>query len=615
MHQLTHQRIGKSLVVGLLLPLVAIVAAGTDPIAHAADQVVTSMTDGGEPGTLRAAFEAVNASGGGVITVPAGTITLTSALPALTQNTTVVGAGVGETIIDTDGYRFIYSTASVEIHVEAVTLTGNTSSAQGAMIYRQSGTTTLERVEVTGNSGASFLGIIFQQQGGVLQLVDSAVHNNAGGIFGSDHGNTPSDDTIASPLADSAYANRLYITSSVFSDNTGCVVWTERFITITDSTFTGNSAVCLGGLNRKTIQQSTFTGNDTAIHVYKNTDWNVPVVLDSVTITGNGVGVSGAYSTTSITNSRICTNGVDVTERSDTLNPQSIIITNSEVGASCTVPETTTTTITPTTTTTITPTTTTTITPTTTTTITPTTTTTITPTTTTTIAATTTTTVAEVTTTTSGTVPVVPTSTIAPVGPTPSVPVVPAMPRPLEANDVVPVTSLPAGDAYAIDHTGSVSPIAIQITDGRHVLSSEAMSISVTGAQPSKVGSTLVLHSGGTTEIDGTDFLAGSTVKGWLFSEPTLVGEVVANADGSFKMLAAIPATVASGSHTIVVSGVRADGNAEAIALGVTVAQPPSAGPGGTLPSTGASPQALLLAAFVLVALGTVLATRRRPVT
>jgi len=215
MHQLTHQRIGKSLVVGLLLPLVAIVAAGTDPIAHAADQVVTSMTDGGEPGTLRAAFEAVNASGGGVITVPAGTITLTSALPALTQSTTVVGAGAGETIIDTDGYRFIYSTASVEIHVEAVTLTGNTSSAQGAMIYRQSGTTTLERVEVTGNSGASFLGIIFQQQGGVLQLVDSAVHNNAGGIFGSDHGNTPSDDTIASPLADSAYANRLYITSSV----------------------------------------------------------------------------------------------------------------------------------------------------------------------------------------------------------------------------------------------------------------------------------------------------------------------------------------------------------------------------------------------------------------
>ena len=598
MHQLTHQRIGKSLVVGLLLPLVAIVAAGTDPIAHAADQVVTSMTDGGEPGTLRAAFEAVNASGGGVITVPAGTITLTSALPALTQNTTVVGAG--ETIIDTDGYRFIYSTASVEIHVEAVTLTGNTSSAQGAMIYRQSGTTTLERVEVTGNSGASFLGIIFQQQGGVLQLVDSAVHNNAGGIFGSDHGNTPSDDTIASPLADSAYANRLYITSSVFSDNTGCVVWTERFITITDSTFTGNSAVCLGGLNRKTIQQSTFTGNDTAIHVYKNTDWNVPVVLDSVTITGNGVGVSGAYSTTSITNSRICTNGVDVTERSDTLNPQSIIITNSEVGASCTVPETTTTT---------------TITPTTTTTITPTTTTTITPTTTTTIAATTTTTVVEVTTTTSGTVPVVPTSTIAPVGPTPSVPVVPAMPRPLEANEVVPVTSLPAGDAYAIDRTGSVSPIAIQITDGRHVLSSEAMSISVTGAQPSKVGSTLVLHSGGTTEIDGTDFLAGSTVKGWLFSEPTLVGEVVANADGSFKMLAAIPATVASGSHTIVVSGVRTDGNAEAIALGVTVAHAPSAGPGGTLPSTGASPQALLLAAFVLVALGTVLATRRRPVT
>ena len=189
------------------------------------------------------------------------------------------------------------------------------------------------------------------------------------------------------------------------------------------------------------------------------------------------------------------------------------------------------------------------------------------------------------------------------------------MPRPLEAIDVVPVTGLPAGDAYAIDRTGSVSPIAIQITDGRHVLSSEGMSISVTGAQPSQVGSTLVLHSGGTTQIDGTDFLAGSTVKVWLFSEPTLVGEALVNADGSFRITAPIPTTLASGSHTIVVSGVRVDGNAEAVALGVTVTQAPAAAPGGTLPSTGASPQGLLLVAFVLVGLGTVLATRRRPAT
>ena len=400
MQQLTHHRIGKALVVGLLLPLVAIVTGGNDPVAHADTHLVTSMADDGSPGTLRATFTAVNASGvAGVITVAAGTITLTSALPALTQTTTIVGAGAGETVIDTDGFRFIFSTAAVDLRVEAVTLTGNTSSAQGAMIYRQNGTTTLERVEITGNNAAPFLGIIFQQQGGVMQLVDSTVHHNTGGIFGSDHGNTPNNDTIASPLADSAYGNRFYITSSEFSDNAGCVVWTERFITITDSTFTGNSGVCLGGLNRKTIQDSTFTGNGTAIYLYKNTIWDVPVVLDTVTVTDNGVGLDGAYSTTSITNSRICTNSVDVTERSDSLNPQIIIITDSEVGASCIVPETTTTTTVAETTTTVAETTTTT--------------------TTTTVAPTTTTTVAAVTTTTSGSVPVDPTTTdTVAVGPT-----------------------------------------------------------------------------------------------------------------------------------------------------------------------------------------------------
>jgi LPXTG-motif cell wall-anchored protein len=194
------------------------------------------------------------------------------------------------------------------------------------------------------------------------------------------------------------------------------------------------------------------------------------------------------------------------------------------------------------------------------------------------------------------------------------VPAPPTLPQPLGPSDVVPVTRLAAGDAYAIVRGGSISPVDIQITDGRHVLSSDGMSISVSGDQPSQVGSTLVLYVGGTTEINGTDFLAGSTVQVWLFSEPTLIGEVVAEANGSFRIQALIPMTMASGSHTIVVSGVRADGNAEAVALGVAVAQAPAAAPTTMLPTTGASPKGLLLAAFVLVALGTVLATRRRPV-
>jgi hypothetical protein len=583
-------RIGWVLAAGLVASLVVMGTGGR--AAFAADQTVTSTLDDGSPGTLRAAIDATNASGGGTITIAvSGTITLTSALPTLTQNTTIVGAGAGQTVIDTAGYRFVHSVSTIAVVVTDLTLTGHTSSALGSMIHRENGTTTLERVEISGNIGA-YRGIIHQKQRGVFHVVDSTVHDNTGAVFGSDHGNTPGGDTIASPLADTSYDNRIYVSGTAFSDNAGCVIQAERFVSITGSTFTANSGVCLNGLNRKTIVDSTFSANGTAVALSKNAAWNVPVILDGVTITGNTVGVSGAYTTTAIDDSTICQNSVDLTERSDALNPQTIVITDSDVGASCPPPPTTTTTTTTTSTTTTSTAPTTTVT------------TTAAPTTTTsdpstTVTSATPTTEAPTTTTNPGTASTGPTTTTG------------GRPSPLEPPDLSPVVGVAGGGARSIDSSGAVGTVDVVVAAGRHVLTSGATSVSITGPHPSQPGSTLTLPLGATVEIEGTGYLGGSAVKAWLFSEPTLLHQVVVEDDGSFRIVADLPASAGEGSHTVVVSGVRADGVAEAMAMpvGVTGAE---AGPTGALPFTGSHQTNLLAVGTMLVLLGALLVIRAR---
>ena len=585
-------------VAAVVASLGAVVVPGNVATVRAADQVVTSTADDGSAGTLRGAINATNGSGGGTITIGVvGTITLTSALPNLMANTTIIG-NVGGTTIKTDGYRFIYSTATINVLVTDLTITGNTSSTNGAAIWRQNGTTTLQRVEITGNvaTTSSFAGLIYQQQSGALTLIDGTVHNNTGNMFGSDHGGTPSGDTAASPYADSVYANRIYITNSDFADNAGCVVNSARFVTVVDSSFTGNSGLCLHGLNRKTIRNSTFTGNGVALSFSKNAAWNVPIILDAVTITGNSIGVSGAYTTTTISGSTICYNasGDLYADGGATVD-----VTNSFIAGTCAPPPTTTTTTTmppPTTTTT----TTTTMPP-------PTTTTT-----TTTLPATTTTTVAPTTTPPATVAPattLAPTSTSEAPGP---VPPTSTLPAPLGVEKVAPVTGLSPGGASSIDGSGAIRPLTIQVKNGDLVLTTDGTTISVSGPLPSEVGAGLVLQPGSTTQVDGDGFLAGSLVQVWLFSEPTLLGTAVAAPDGTFRLVAPVPASMLIGQHTMVVSGVRADGVAQAVSLGVVVTPAPTV-PTGILPSTGGETDRLLLTAFVLVAAGTLLAVRRRP--
>ena len=486
------------------------------PTAMAADQTVSSTADDGTAGTLRAAINDANATGGGTISIGvAGTIELTSNLPAITQPVTIVGLGAGDTVIDTNGFRFVFSTANAAITIQALTITGNTTASTGAILLHENGTTTLERVEVTGNVGALF-GTMQQKQAGVFTVIDSTFHDNTGAILGNDHSGTPNTDSIASPQPDSIYANRMYISGTTFSDNGDCVLETARFVEISGSTFTGNSgsAACLDGLHRKRILNSTFTGNGTAVALTKNATWIVPVTMDSVTITGNTTGISGLYSQTVITNSTICDNTTNVAYRSDVNNPQDVTFIDTDVDGTCPPP------VPPPTTTT--------------------------------------------TTTTTTTVPpsTIPPTTTSPPSPAPS---------PLAPPDLSPLVG--ASGCRTL-REGTPATCTVTFGSGRASLAGRTTAVTIHGDAFLFGNSVVNFIPASRAVVEGSGYRPGTLVEVWLFSTPTRVAAVTVEADGTFTASALSPASLAPGAHTLVISGISADATPEATSLSVQVAEP-----------------------------------------
>lgn len=123
----------------------------------------------------------------------------------------------------------------------------------------------------------------------------------------------------------------------------------------------------------------------------------------------------------------------------------------------------------------------------------------------------------------------------------------------------------------------------------------------------------IILNSDRNVSFSGTGYAPGSTVKVWMFSDPTSVTEVTADANGDFTGLAQIPAGLPDGEHTLQLNGVNKEGQIRSVAMGVLIA--PVATP--VIPAmptaiTGFDP--LWLAPFVLafIAIGGIVWFRRR---
>ena len=266
----------------LIAGVVALVLFSSNQIAYAATFTVTKTADTADAVcdadcSLREAIIAANAlSGADIVTLPAGTYTLT--IPGtgeeaaatgdldITEDLTINGAGATSTIIDGGGIDRVIQVDSIALfpttQIDAVTIRNGNPGAElevfyeGGGIANLNGHMTLTNSTITGNavlSGGG--GGIFNQQ--ILTITNSTISGNTGLSTNTQGGGIYSSGEMA-------------ITNSTVSGNSaggGGGMYGEGMLTITDSTISGNSAVGDGGgifsFGEMTLTNSTITGNTT----------------------------------------------------------------------------------------------------------------------------------------------------------------------------------------------------------------------------------------------------------------------------------------------------------------------------------------------------------------
>jgi len=252
---------------------------------------VTSLDDTTSSGTLRWAITQANANSGGIydsITFDVnGTITLTSALPQVTQNLTVTGNGRTQTIIDGNNlYRPFNVGSGKSLTISDMTLKQG-QATNGGLIFNGSGTVVATNIRFTGMTGGS---AVFNNNNGSTATYTNCTFDYLNIGIAGDYGSTPqlaAGVTTWANEADSVFTNKTYVVDSVFSNNTHGIN-NYRFTKVQNSQFTNNSyGANVTGLNRTQILDSTFTSN--GIGVYHNS-W-IPTTFnmgtDNRLITGN----------------------------------------------------------------------------------------------------------------------------------------------------------------------------------------------------------------------------------------------------------------------------------------------------------------------------------------
>lgn len=195
-------------------------------------------------------------------------------------------------------------------------------------------------------------------------------------------------------------------------------------------------------------------------------------------------------------------------------------------------------------------------------------------------------------------------------------------PRPIDPSDPIPTTpvflvtgelpSVPVGEGFATEDGRLVEVVIEEVGPAKWTISGEDFILGLEVDSPTARNfdsqGNIIFVRNEVVRVEGDGFLAGTSVDVWLFSEPVFVGTVTVGPDGSFLGELAVPLAIRSGTHTLQVNGLTADGNLRSLNLGVRVAdsaqQLPSTGGGSAFP--------MILAWWMLVAGLFVMAARRQ---
>ncbi len=242
----------------------------TTTIPPATSLEVTSLLDDGSSGTLRWAITQANATSGGIydsiIFNVNGTITLTGALPQITQNLTITGSGRANTVIDGNNlYRLFYVTSGKTLTISDMTLKQG-QSVNGGLIYNSQGTVVATNIRFTAMNGGS---AVWNNNGGSTATYINCTFDYLNNGIAGDYGSTPQLAAGVNTWAneqDSIFGNKTYVNNCIF-DHNNAGIYNYRFTKVVDSTFTNNGyAANITGLNRTQILNSTFDSNSIAIY-------------------------------------------------------------------------------------------------------------------------------------------------------------------------------------------------------------------------------------------------------------------------------------------------------------------------------------------------------------
>ncbi|HEX5203130.1 MAG TPA: hypothetical protein VFW27_24645 [Actinoplanes sp.] len=109
--------------------------------------------------------------------------------------------------------------------------------------------------------------------------------------------------------------------------------------------------------------------------------------------------------------------------------------------------------------------------------------------------------------------------------------------------------------------------------------------------------------------IEGDGYAPYSTVTITIYSSPTVLAVVPADANGHFMQAVTVPAGLPAGTHSFVAAGVDPDGNPFARRLDLPIV---AAGNEVNLPVTGPAVVLLIIAGFTVTMLGAALRSVRR---
>jgi hypothetical protein len=107
---------------------------------------------------------------------------------------------------------------------------------------------------------------------------------------------------------------------------------------------------------------------------------------------------------------------------------------------------------------------------------------------------------------------------------------------------------------------------------------------------------------GGKLKMSGSGYAPFSVITLAVYSEPTVLGTVTADADGAFETEVDVPDDLPLGKHSFVAAGVDKNGKFRALRLDLTVAEPSADTT--ALPVTGSAILWMFVAGFASVVTG-----------